>query len=246
MTHKHEGHHDHKNATKHAGESDTNPLRVKLVSGDDEGAPKSCTLKSSADCEQEPSEWWGNPHWWIAILTFILAFFAMGSFVLLRIQVNDARELFGEDQRPYVWYKTGDGNVSAGAANVNTPFVITALLQNYGKSPALVTRYALDGEIGPKATSKLHKGMWIYLKSVLPPGKFDPYKIPDGMLTADNKEIILGEDGFAGYIIIQYTDTGQHPYESDLCFSHAKDNPTFLYCPERNEIKDCEKDACEL
>jgi hypothetical protein len=44
----------------------------------------------------------GTPDWWIAGGTIALAVFAIGSFILLWTQLNDAREALEVDQRPWV------------------------------------------------------------------------------------------------------------------------------------------------
>src|SRR5229473_4605722 len=108
MGHKHGGQHNHGNPKQQTGDSPTNPLHVKLISGENEGAPKTDSHNETGDGKKEPPKkwrwprWMGAPDWWIAGATIVLAVFAFASFLLLLKQLNDAREFFARDQRPWI------------------------------------------------------------------------------------------------------------------------------------------------
>jgi hypothetical protein len=105
VRHKHGGQPHDSNTHNQTGDSPNNPLHVKLVAGENETTPKSNTPQDDENSKKKPHKWpaWmGTPDWWIAGGTIALAVFAIGSFILLWTQLNDAREALEVDQRPWV------------------------------------------------------------------------------------------------------------------------------------------------
>lgn len=132
MKHKHDGEHHHEDPRHQTGDSPTNPFHVKLVASKNEKELLPTLRENAGDSTEKPSKWWGISDWWVAIGTCVLAVFAMGSFIQLWIQLNDARKVFNVNQRPWVEiHKNGDW-----FANVGQPIGYPIQVLNSGKSPA--------------------------------------------------------------------------------------------------------------
>jgi hypothetical protein len=132
MSHKHGGNPNQGNPGHHTGDSPTKPLHVKLVSTEDKNKPESENLNNGGQPKQKPSKWWGISDWWVAISTGALAVFALGSFILLWIQLNDARRVFNADQRPWIEVKRNGSWV----IEIGQPISYPIRFSNTGKSPA--------------------------------------------------------------------------------------------------------------
>lgn len=120
------------NTQRQTGDPPENPLHVKLVPKENESAPKPDTLRGGSQDKKKPTKWFGIPDWWVAGGTITLAAFAVGSFILLWQQLNDARKAFTGDERPWIEVRGNSQPVIA----ENQPPGISWLLTNRGKTPA--------------------------------------------------------------------------------------------------------------
>jgi hypothetical protein len=195
--------------------------------------------------------------WGKAILE-ILAFLTLVAYTYETKRTNDltqraldtSKEQFREQQRPYVWLISGNDNVTVKTNGYGKPVTLTMKYQNYGPSPAIITRTTADAEIRTTkgfAAGKLHRrdggSGWNDIKSVLPPGKFDYVNVDTTeVLTKDNEPLVNGDFGLAALTILQFTDMHSHRYETEVCFIRFQTG--FTYCPQFNRMRDCEKETC--
>jgi len=60
----------------------------------------------------------------------------------------------------------------------------------------------------------------------------------------ENNEVVMGDNGLAFYVVIQYEDTRKHAFESDFCFLHMK-NGDLDYCgPNMNKSGIAKRKKC--
>jgi hypothetical protein len=161
-------------------------------------------------------------------------------------------EQFRLDQRPYIWQTPGPGypekpNVKSFLPAIGQAPKCGTLYQNYGRSPAIVTRVTGDVEFGPDAARRLRNLPWLDQESIVPPGKSDFVTIDSDHIASPNDRAIIASDGVTCLIQIQYKDTGGNLYETDMCFeTNGKDLAD--YCPAklgRNRLIDCKTESCE-
>jgi hypothetical protein len=95
--------------------------------------------KNDGNYKRSPTKWWGVPDWWIVIFTLVLASFAVFSFIVLWIQVKDARRFFAQAQRPYVWVTTNPktGGTDTPILEPNKVAMWNFYYTNFGQSPAV-------------------------------------------------------------------------------------------------------------
>jgi len=203
-------------------------------------------------------------HWdWMTSFNGVLALFAVLSFVVLwiqlcdarksfAIQIGEARKSFASDQRPYVWLANDkDSSPSLKVVPEKNPagalqFVGDLYYTNYGKSPAIILRQYHGLILGPNA-AKIRPLQWQEAKMILPTGKIDEFSPLSGVVT--EKEVstymsAMENDGLTVYATWQYMDTAGNKYETELCLTRLN-RGGWAYCKEHNDIKDCSLDVCE-
>lgn len=191
--------------------------------------------------EMDRTRWLIRPEWWTVIFTGILAFFAMGSFVELWIQVRDARAAFVKDQRPYVWVTPQVPTIKLGE-----PIRWDVHYSNYGRSPALnfhsciQAAYGiagLDGVRFPSMEDSQCSQKAFRSESVVPPG-FPAYSTSLGDKPLSEKDVsdIEAYDGGALIVgVLQYDDSRDIPMKPVFVliasvvgqFQAAKNTTTF-------------------
>ena len=229
--------HDHGNPQNQRGDSPDNPVHVKVVEGEDKSSEN---LDSSLNSSKR---WFGVPDWWIAIGTLVLASFTILSFVVLFIQLHDAREFFTEDRRPIIWIK----NLAVPQMKLGEKASWNFSYTNYGKSPATGVAVKAQIVLGGPDISKYPKD-WdqrIHFENekatgiVIPPGDDSNYS------TAFSKEPVTAEDvayaqkydgGMVMMVYFEYYDLAGNIYESRVC-KLTRLNGAFGICELHNEIK---------
>ncbi|MGB7753210.1 MAG: hypothetical protein WCF88_16765 [Candidatus Acidiferrales bacterium] len=160
-----------------------------------------------------------------------------------RQQMELSKDSFRRDQQPYVWVTgipTAEHFQSPGSDL--SQILVSAHYKNFGKSPAIaLQRYSLV-EIGPKALQRVHSGRLTEAKSIIPPVEEEFFT----SVTPPTKALpeMSRDDEIVLFTRLQYLDLLGHRYETDFCMSHLQLGP-WHYCETHNEIKDCEKVACE-
>lgn len=158
-------------------------------------------------------------------------------------QIELSKDSFRRDQQPYVWI-TGIPTLETYTNPLSKEFqvLVSAHYKNFGKSPAIAQqRYSLV-EIGPNAVNRVHSGKLGQAKSIIPPVEdlnftaVTPSMKALPEMSRDN-EVVL-------FTRFQYLDLLGHRYETEFCMSHLQTG-AWRYCDTHNEIKDCEKVACE-
>lgn len=158
-------------------------------------------------------------------------------------QMELSKDSFRRDQQPYVWVTgipTAEHFQSPGSDL--SQILVSAHYKNFGKSPAIaLQRYSLV-EIGPNALQRVRSGKLTEAKSIIPPVEEDFFT----SVTPPTKTLpeISRDDEIVLFTRFQYLDLLGHRYETDFCMSHLQLGP-WHYCETHNEIKDCEKVACE-
>jgi hypothetical protein len=131
MSHKHGRKHHHENPQSNPTQP---PLTAsKAVPSKDNHEPECNTVNNPPCCEEKPTKHWTSPEGLTTIFTGLLAFFAMGSFLLLWLQLDDARKVFNTDQRPWMEAQSIDGGWSV---SINQPITYKLKISNIGKTPA--------------------------------------------------------------------------------------------------------------
>jgi hypothetical protein len=187
---------------------------------------------------------------------------AQGSVVAAQQANTDAMSRFREDQRPYIWQISTleklntKGSIGFEQPSATEPMTASVVYQNYGRSPAITTRYAGDVRVSNDPVKRLRAKQWRRLSTVVPPGRTDVISVDsEGSEKATAQEITAVNDPrgapvvAAALIRIQYRDVSGHLYESDMCF-YTPDGIKKMaaYCPASShltKIIDCEKDPCE-
>jgi hypothetical protein len=158
-------------------------------------------------------------------------------------QIELSKDSFRRDQQPYLWL-TG----SPTSENYQNPqtkefqVIVNAHYKNFGKSPAIaLQRYSLV-EVGPNALSHIYSGKLHQAKSITPP-------VEDLAFSAVTPPMkVLPEMSLDFEVVLfsrfQFLDLLGHRYETDVCMAHLQTG-AWSYCETHNEIKDCEKVACE-
>jgi hypothetical protein len=196
------------------------------------------------------TKWWRIPDWWIVIFTCALAVFATASFVVLWIQVNDAREAFVKDQRPYIWLASGPGNLSLEIVDSkqqtgpHKQIVVTVQYTNFGRSPAIDLRSAKDFETGTDAREKVKLVPLMPAKNIVPPNKVDVFSLVTSPLSDQEISDLMKDFQMAFLARFQYSDLSGHRYESHLCMEHLQVG-NWMYCETNNKIKNCQQEKCE-
>lgn len=182
-----------------------------------------------------------------AVFTCVLALFAVLSFIALWVQLDDARNNFMVDQRPYIWVAEKDisWTVSGPGQHVSVTMPIT----NYGKSPAIVTDGDLSAEIGPDAIDRLREGPWQSRGMITPTGKTN-YVTTFSSDPVNDEEMLNNLRTKPGWIAlhgrIKYHDSFKHVYETDFCMTYQKYGAPWEFCPgNTNRMRDCALESCE-
>jgi hypothetical protein len=172
-----------------------------------------------------------------------------------------SKQQFALEHRPYLWQVSGmvPGVDTAAKSNVQIvlgkaggPQVTVATqVENFGQSPAIVTRFAGDVELGgrPGYLKYLSAHKWINFSGVMPTGRVDSFSV-QSKETVPAHSHIVGFDATIGALLrIQYTDTEGHLFESDMCiFTPYGISNMSAYCPTElnlTRLIDCQKEACE-
>jgi hypothetical protein len=248
MSHGKKHHYDHRNTQDNPPQS-TSPAHA--TTSANTNTPNSEGHQGQEDEQQKPSRKLSNPDWWMVWLTGFLGLAAFATFWVLWCQLNDARQAFVKDQRPYVWLASGEKKVSwarAGSKQIGIAFHYT----NFGKSPALRLHYAADLELGSDAVLKIDERKKLAPDySILPTGKEDVAMIvsdPNNPLSEDQIREYTAPQNKSEMVIFvrfQYEDVSGHAYESDICAQYWGNIQNWGYCSDHNAIKDCSKEKCE-
>jgi len=251
MKHKHGSQQHGENPQQQTGDSPENPLHVKLVPGENEGAPKTDSHNERGDAKKEPPNkwrwpiWMGAPDWWIAGGTIVLAIFAIGSFALLWKQLNDAREAYIGGQRPYVWTVQEEIPTVKLGEKVAWNFHFT----DFGKTPAVGVAYRcqvrLLGHKTPERSDMfepLHRTKGLeYQGVVVPPNDTTNWS------TCFSEEIVTEEDlrmmntydaGAKLMLYFEYFDISWNKYTSQVCWIIRRpgSGSAVAPCPAENKI----------
>lgn len=150
------------------------------------------------------------------------------------------------EQQPVVWVSQQPNKELTAQSDVGQPVSVSVWYENYGRSPAMITAYSADAEIGQGAVRKLHHAPW-RAASVLPIGKVDEVNFrSEDYVTQENVDEIRSAGGIAILVGIRYRDVRHRLYESDFCFSTGQDG-IVQGCPPSfhlNRMIDCESEQC--
>lgn len=209
---------------------------------------------------------WDNLKRDIAEPRAIVEAFTLGFLIFYVCETRRTNNLtqnqFALQHQPYLWHEasidavgsTNRSNTAFGWGGKEGSAVMTVRLkiQNFGQSPAIVTRFTGDVR-GGGAGDYLHKlsaHTWKKYQSIMPPGRVDIFAVDSKEVVPPNATIIPEPKGSVGALLrIQYTDTEGHPFESDICvFTPAGIVQILDYCPadlQLNRLIDCQKERCE-
>lgn len=186
------------------------------------------------------------------VINGILALFAMLSFIVLWSQLRDARESFTKDQRPYPWLWSGSKSdppilmgINSATPNTARQIWVNMYYTNYGKSPAIELQQSFDIYVGANAYQRVKARPLLPAKTILPTGKVDLITPVSPKLSEEEISEAMSTD--RGIIIDarwQYLDLTGHRYETEICMARLRTN-VWAYCPEHNQFRDCEEEACE-
>jgi hypothetical protein len=194
--------------------------------------------------------------WGMAILE-ILAFFALAAYVsetrrtnnLTEQALNNSKEQFRQDQRPYVWLAnpTSKDNptITMEIYKPKNQIAATMFFTNFGKSPAIPIRHYHGMALGNDKMTEGPPKQWVESKGVLPNGKVDFFSVVSNQLTDEQISQYMSVSGaIMIYATWQYADYSGHKYETQICFGRLNLGG-WAYCKEHNEIKDCAEKTCE-
>jgi hypothetical protein len=202
----------------------------------------------------------------------------LGAFILLGIytcqtkRTNDiadrtfkaSKYQFEIERRPYLWQMSAVGtdkknmHVRWGEEG-GSPLVSVGMeIQNFGQSAAIITKFAGDVELGGDKGYLTRLGTnshdWRPYSSVVPPGRIDRYTVASRQLIPIGSMGHLSGGTVGAIYRIQYTDTEEHLFESDICVYTPEgvkqdgDEPNWDYCPpdiHLTRLIDCQKEHCE-
>ncbi len=200
----------------------------------------------ASDAKEKPSADW------MTVFTGILAFFACASFIVLWIQLGDARKSFVAGDRPYVWIANDTINNSGLTATVypnptgRKQIVATMRYSNFGRSPAIIVRSYHNIILG-QSFGKITPLPWNNQRTIVPTGRIDMFSAVSPPITDTDVSNYLKApegDGITVYATWQYLDTFGNRYETEICFTRLNSG-SWAYCHEHNDIKDCSRLPCE-
>lgn len=186
----------------------------------------------------------------MTLLTAILAAGTIVTFGVLLVQLQDARDNFRKDQRPYVWITNGSAERPNVYREAGYPdrIAITVHYTNFGKSPAVKVRSAFQIQTGIGANTRFKPMPLRTSDTILPTGKDDFFIATSDPLSADDIAKTLAITG--GVIVAarwQFLDLSGHLYESDICIANeAAPHLSWNYCENSNKMKDCAVDDCNV
>jgi hypothetical protein len=208
--------------------------------------------------EEEPAQLSKQWEWdLMTVLTAILAAGTIVTFVVLLVQLQDARENFQTDQRPYIWPSMiEDKSIPIQAYH---PLQADIRLANYGKSPAL--HVVIAKQIFYGAESKHLAYAWFNdprlknlnaeaLKQDKGVNVIPPWMPPQGekgpayataittSLTDAEVDYVTSHD-YSYFIVgrVEYTNlSGTKTYRSDFCSFHYRTG-ALGQCGEHNEMQ---------
>ena len=209
----------------------------------DANAPCREDVQETGKHNEEPPKMTKRPDW-MTIFTGILALFAVLSFGALWIQLQDVRDNFIKDQRPYVWV-TPSTPTFKDQETIKWDFNYS----NYGRSPAFNVRscgfYAWGvgawneiRDFSLADCAKAGKGNIEGTGSVVPPG----YPEVTTMVThqkfrEDVDRTILSIDGvLMNENVLEYEDSFGNRYRSLSCVYRLATG-AIAHCDKYNYIK---------
>jgi hypothetical protein len=158
-------------------------------------------------------------------------------------QMDFSKDSFRRDQQPYVWVAgTPTSENYQNPLTKEFQVIVSAHYRNFGKSPAIaLQRYSLV-EVGPNALSRIHSGKLGEARTITQPTEDQNFS----SVTPPMKSLpeMDRDDEVVLFTRFQYLDLLGHRYETDFCMAHLQTG-AWQYCETHNEIKDCEKVACE-
>ena len=146
MSHKHKNKQQSSDPQQHVGTPVSNPSAAESVSGQnpDGGHGEPSNWKSKY--KDKLAKILRSPEWWMVILTGSLAVFAIASFIVLFLQLEESHADFQIDQRAWIGVKGIEGV----RYKVGDKILIPVLLQNTGKTPALHVEASMFVDVLPK------------------------------------------------------------------------------------------------
>jgi hypothetical protein len=173
-------------------------------------------------------------------------------------QMATSRDQFRREHRPYLWQVSSAGSDKGniqyrwGAKEGMPEMYVVVQVQNFGQSPAVITRFAGDLELGgtPDYLSRLSAHDWRNISSIMPPGRVDDFTVGSKETVPKGSSVVPVTSGSVGVLLrIQYTGTEGRPFESDMCmYAPEGMNRMASYCPadlHLTRLIDCQKEACE-
>jgi hypothetical protein len=228
MSHKHGDKHKQGNPKQNSSDPSSNPN----------------SIGSEGQAGKKVAKWFVIPDWWTAVSTTILAVFAIGSFILLWIQLEDARQAFIKDQRPYVWIAQEQAPVVKLGEKLAWNYHYT----DFGKSPALGVAVRCQIRLAAHKTPELkdmfdpiHKRGFEYEGLVVPPNDTTNWStcFSDETINDDDLKLMNMYDGGAKLtLFFEYYDTSWNRYTSQVCRITRRPGAGSLtaVCPAENKI----------
>jgi hypothetical protein len=166
---------------------------------------------------------------------------------LTQDSLNNAKNQFRQDQRPYIWIANGNNNPAMVTFKNTSQIAVTITYTNFGKSPAVDLQGTWDIETGIDAYQKIKTRKHLSPPSgIVPTGKEDFFTAVTPALTGPEVAADLNIP-FGGVVVFarwQYLDLTRHRYETELCLSR-NNSGTWRYCSEHSKTKDCSEVTCE-
>ena len=181
------------------------------------------------------------------LVVYIFQLIAMlSSNQLTRAALNDSRDHFTQDQRPYVWI-AGTPNEKGSASVVFGRDIVSGLwgpnvsFKNYGKSPAVHVRGDFRLVTGKDALSQVKDIDKISTAkgSIEVPGGDPDFQTGQPMLSltdAQLRDLLAVDMGIVVYGRIDYSGTDGTEYWSKFCLVRQQ-NGAAGYCPGYSQIK---------
>jgi hypothetical protein len=168
------------------------------------------------------------------------------------------RDQFQQAQRPYLWQVSAVGSDKSnmqytwGTEEGNPDMSVTIKIQNFGQSPAIVTRFGGDVELGITKgdLARLSGHSWMTYSSVMPPGRVDNFTVASRETIPKNFGGRPNHKAAVSMLLrIRYTNTEGHPFESDTCMLTPSGIDQIAdYCPadlHLTRLIDCKQERCE-
>lgn len=190
--------------------------------------PATSTTQASGQQNRQPTHEPRRGLDFMTIFTGILALFAFLSFVGLWIQLQDARQNFTTDQRPYVWFSQYDVPILQSGQTLKWNFHVT----NFGKSPAVGVVWRCQVRLFEHKTPErkdmfapIHHPEYKFEGLVVPPNDKNNWSTceSDEILNDSDIQRMATFDGEAKLtVFFEYYDMSWNVYTSQVCLGQRK------------------------